>query len=209
MLEAPASPPPSIIGSASSQLSIGPSASQLSSPSRFAAPTKEALEALQGAARTKAAQGGADPAKIGDRGSRLGELEQCGSGVWIAAQEGRTWCSAKGPALLNLQKVCVAAVLPKKQRTIEFCSKGRGCNHSLPEGYSVFHSKVPMAPESMLLDNATSSGGRGGKGRGGGGRKGAKGARGGKGKKGKGKRGREKADDDDDSRIEEIDGDDD
>lgn len=37
-------------------------------------------------------------------------------------------------------------------RTIEYCSGGRGCTHALPYGYTVFHSKVKMSPDSMILD---------------------------------------------------------
>lgn len=133
------------------------------------------------------------------------ELEESGSGVWVAVQNGRTWCSAKGPKLLDLSKVCVAAVLPKRMRTIEYCSGGRGCTHALPVGFQVFHSKLPMAPESMSIAAPTP-----GKGRGKGAKreKGAKGGRGGKGGRGKGARKRAR-DDDDESRIEEIDAGDD
>ena len=92
------------------------------------------------------------------------------SGVWVTATEGRTWCSAKGPTLLDLSKICISAILPKKMRTIEYCSRGRGCKHELPAGFSVFHSKIQMAPENMLSETKVRDSNRGrGKGAKGGG----------------------------------------
>ena len=137
-----------------SYTTLGPSASQVGSP-----PGVLALQDV----KTEPPQ----------RGSLLHTIQYEGSGGWVQAPLGRVWCSARhaGAKVIDLKKVCFAALIPPDMDKMVFCSSKRGWKHSMPGGYSVAYSFEKALPDSDLVSKRArdEGGARGGRGRGGGG----------------------------------------
>ena len=193
--------PPTGSRSGSSEFSVGPSVSQVGTPS-MAPLTSEALAALQSQTRTPSeftrlnntVIGSAAGADQGKRGSLVATLRYEGGGIWVDTKKGPVWCSAKGKANIDLNRLCAAAILPKYLDGDLYCTNGAKCQHVLPRSYTAVHSRFVVAAAD-LITKPKEGGGRGGGG------KGAKdGAQRGRGKgrgKGAGRNGKRKANADD------------
>ena len=167
----------------SSEVSVGPSVSQVGSMvgSLAVAPlTTAALATLQTQTRLPSEFAAQLPPQGGggrlQRGALAHTLQYDSGGVWVDTAHGQKWCSAKGPRPLDLKGVCPAALLPNSMERDAYCTGGEACSHHLPKAFARVHS-TKVLPRDSLLTNPTTGGKGGGKsgkgGRGGGGRGGA------------------------------------
>ena len=73
------------------------------------------------------------------RGSLSHTIQYEGNGGWVQSPAGRVWVSAKhaGAKLMDLSRVCFAALLPPDMEKAPYCtSSNKSCRHAMPGGYS-------------------------------------------------------------------------
>ena len=72
------------------------------------------------------------------RGSLVHTVQYEGNGGWVQSPAGRVWVSAKhaGAKLLDLSRICFAALLPPDMEKGPYCTGNKNCRHAMPGGYS-------------------------------------------------------------------------
>ena len=124
----------------------------------------------------------------GSKGSLAHTLHMQGGGVWAPTPEGLRWCGAKASTStpFDINKACLASVLPDSMDKNLYCSRDGQCPHKLGFGFTriikemlphpselitIKESKVkPEAAESTARSNKKAKTGKGSKGGRGGGR---------------------------------------